>query len=57
VRQVGVLATCDCPVQLQVSSPSDPRLQQFIDKFRASPTFTPEYGGECTGGVGNPEQT
>jgi hypothetical protein len=43
--------------QLQVSSPSDPRLQQFIDKFRASPTFTPEYGGECTGGVGTPEQT
>jgi hypothetical protein len=25
--------------------------------FRASPTFTPEYGGECTGGVGTPEQT
>jgi Protein of unknown function (DUF3105) len=43
--------------QLQVSSPSDPRLQQFVDKFRASPTFTPEYGGECTGGVGTPEQT
>jgi hypothetical protein len=43
--------------QLQVSSPSDSRLQQFVDKFRASPTFTPEYGGECTGGVGTPEQT
>ena len=43
--------------QLQVSSPSDPRLQQFVDKFRASPTFTPEYGGECTGGVGTPQQT
>jgi hypothetical protein len=34
-----------------------PRLQQFVDKFRASPTFTPEYGGECTGGVGTPQQT
>jgi hypothetical protein len=33
------------------------RLQQFVDKFRASPTFTPEYSGECTGGVGTPEQT
>jgi hypothetical protein len=42
--------------QLQVSSPSDPRLQQFVDKFRASPTFRPEYGGECTGGVGNPSR-
>ena len=43
--------------QLKVSSPSDPRLQQFVDKLRASPTFTPEYGGECTGGVGTPQQT
>jgi len=43
--------------QLQVSSPSDPRLQQFVDKFRASPAFTPEYGGECTGGGGAPGQT
>ena len=32
-------------------------LQQFVDKFRPSPAFTPEYGGECTGGVGTPEQT
>ena len=31
-------------------------LQQFVDKFRASPTFTPEYGGECTGGVGTPSR-
>ena len=43
--------------QLKVSSPTDPRLQQFVDKFRASQTFTPEYGGECTGGVGTPQQT
>jgi hypothetical protein len=43
--------------QLKVSSPADPRLQQFVNKFRASPTYTPEYGGACTGGVGTPLQT
>ena len=43
--------------QLKVSSPADPRLQQFVDKFRASPKYTPEYGGACTGGVGTPLQT
>ena len=42
--------------QLQVSSPSDPRLQQFVNKFRASSAYTPEYGGACTGGVGTPLQ-
>jgi len=43
--------------QLQVSSPDDPRLQQFANKFRASPAYTPEYGGACTGGAGTPQQT
>jgi len=42
--------------QLKVSSPADPRLQQFVGKFRASPKYTPEYGGACTGGVGTPLQ-
>jgi Protein of unknown function (DUF3105) len=42
--------------QLKVSSPTDPRLQQFVSKFRASPKHTPEYGGACTGGVGTPLQ-
>jgi hypothetical protein len=42
--------------QLKVSSPADPRLQQFVNKFRASPAYTPEYGGACTGGVGTPLQ-
>jgi hypothetical protein len=42
--------------QLKVSSPADPRLQQFVDKFRTSPKYTPEYGGACTGGVGTPLQ-
>lgn len=40
--------------QLRVGSPSDPRLQRFVDTFRNSPTYTPEPGGECTGGVGTP---
>jgi len=42
--------------QLRVSSPDDPRLQQFVNKFRASPAYTPEYGGACTGGIGTPLQ-
>ena len=42
--------------QLKVSSPADPRLQQFVSKFRASPKYSPEYGGACTGGVGTPLQ-
>jgi hypothetical protein len=40
--------------QLRVTSPSDPRLQEFVSKFRASQTYTPEYGGACTGAVGTP---
>ena len=42
--------------QLKVSSPADPRLQRFVNEFRASKTYTPEYGGACTGGVGTPLQ-
>ena len=42
--------------QLKVSSPADPRLQQFVNMFRASQKYTPEYGGACTGGVGTPLQ-
>ncbi len=40
--------------QLRVSSPTDPRLQRFVDTFRNSPRYSPEYGGECTGGLGTP---
>jgi hypothetical protein len=40
--------------QLKVTSPADPRLQEFVNKFRASPTYTPEYGSPCTGGLGTP---
>jgi hypothetical protein len=42
--------------QLRLSSPTDPRLQQFVDKLRYSKTYTPEYTGPCTGGVGTPIQ-
>jgi len=43
--------------QLKVTSPADPRLQQFVNMFRASPTYTPEYGSPCTGGLGTPLRT
>lgn len=42
--------------QLRLTSPSDPRLQQFVDKFRVSQQYAPEYGAPCTGGVGTPLQ-
>jgi hypothetical protein len=40
--------------QLRLTSATDPRLQQFITKFRYSQKYSPEYGGACTGGVGTP---
>jgi hypothetical protein len=42
--------------QLRVDSSSDPRLQRFVNMFRVSSRYTPEYGGPCTGGVGSPLQ-
>ncbi len=35
--------------QLRVNSPTDPRLQQFVDTFRHSQTYTPEYGAQVDG--------
>ncbi len=35
--------------QLQVTSPTDPRLQAFVDKFRNSKTYSPEFGGAVDG--------
>ncbi len=35
--------------QLRVTSPTDPRLQQFVDAFRNSSTYSPEYGGGVDG--------
>jgi uncharacterized protein DUF3105 len=42
--------------QLRLNSPSDPRLQRFVNLLRVSPKYTPEYGGPCTGGVGTPAE-
>jgi hypothetical protein len=42
--------------QLRLTSPTDPRLQQFVNKFRVSQQYTPEYGSPCTGGLGTPLQ-
>jgi hypothetical protein len=42
--------------QLRLTSPTDPRLQEFVNKFRFSQQYTPEYGGACTGGLGTPLQ-
>lgn len=34
--------------QLFVDSPTDPRIQQFIDALRYNPKTTPEYGADCS---------
>ena len=34
--------------QLKVSSPTDPRIQKFIDALRYNPKTTPEYGATCS---------
>lgn len=39
--------------QLEVSSASDPRLEQFVRAFQVGPQ-APEPGAPCTGGVGEP---
>ncbi len=35
--------------QLRVTSPTDPRMQKFINTFRNSSTYTPEYGSPVDG--------
>jgi hypothetical protein len=42
--------------QLRLTSATDPRLQQFVNKFRVSQQYSPEYGSPCTGGIGTPLQ-
>jgi hypothetical protein len=41
-------------VQLELKSAEDPRLRQFVDRFRIS-ELSPLSGNRCTGGVGRPE--
>ena len=43
--------------QLKLTSATDPRLQQFVNKFRYSPQYSPEYGAPCTGGLGTPAKS
>ncbi len=43
--------------QLRLTSPTDPRLQQFVNTFRVSQKYTPEYGAPCVGGSGTPLET
>jgi hypothetical protein len=45
------------PTTPRLTSPADPRLQQFVDKFRVFSQYTPEHGAECTGGTGTPAAT
>lgn len=40
--------------QLRLTSPTDPRLQRFVNTFRSNPRYTPEYSGQCNGAVGTP---
>lgn len=40
-------------IQLAVDSASDGRIPQFIERYRLGPQ-TPELGGACTSGVGEP---
>lgn len=40
-------------VQLELDSANDPRLEQFIARYRLGPA-TPERGASCMGGFGNP---
>lgn len=35
--------------QLRVQSPTDPRLQQFVDTFRNNETYSPEFGSPVDG--------
>jgi len=35
--------------QLRLSSATDPRMQKFVDTFRHSPTYSPEYGAAVDG--------
>lgn len=43
--------------QLKLTSPTDPRMQKFVDTFRVNPAYTPEYGASCSDGVGTPAAT
>lgn len=37
--------------QLALTSVDDPRLAEYIRKYKQNPTYTPEFGAACDGGV------
>lgn len=51
--QAAPIALTAWGVQLAVESAADPRIDQFIDRYRLGPT-APERGASCSGGVGEP---
>ncbi|GAA4188576.1 DUF3105 domain-containing protein [Microbispora amethystogenes] len=38
--------------QITLDGAEDPRLPEFVKKYKQNPTYTPEYGASCTGGIG-----
>ncbi len=42
--------------QIALDSADDPRLPEFVKKYKQNPTNTPEYGASCSGGIGTTEE-
>ncbi|MEU7694274.1 DUF3105 domain-containing protein [Microbispora hainanensis] len=42
--------------QLALDSADDPRLPEFVKKYKQNPTTTPEYGASCSGGIGTTDE-
>jgi len=40
--------------QMHMTGADDPRLPQFIRRFKNNPSTTPEFGASCLGGVSSP---
>ncbi|WP_327044915.1 DUF3105 domain-containing protein [Microbispora sp. NBC_01189] len=38
--------------QITLDGAEDPRLPEFVKKYKQNPTYTPEYGASCSGGIG-----
>lgn len=43
--------------QISLDSAGDPRLQEFVKKYKQNPSSTPEYGASCSQGVSTTEET
>ncbi|MEV4297516.1 DUF3105 domain-containing protein [Microbispora rosea] len=42
--------------QIALDSADDPRLPEFVKKYKQNPTLTPEYGASCSGGIGTTDE-